>query len=181
MVCVVWGPVSEAAAQNAATLSISGPADANEGDSGTRNLAYTVSLSRQVPGDVPFEICFSGTATINRQGSWGTSGADYRTTAGGNPRGSTCESAALGANSFSSLDYPHIAIQVRGDTDVESDETVIATLSITGSARSRADITLGTSTHTHTILDDDTVALPEVTIAAGSSSVTEGDPMPASR
>ena len=175
MVCVVWGPVSEAAAQ-AATLSISGPADANEGDSGIRSLTYTVSLSKQVPGTVPFEICFSGTATINTQddgqGGWGTPGADYRTTHGGSPRTNTCERASLGADAFSSLDYPHIAIQVRGDTDVESDETVIATLSLLGDARS--DVTLGTSTHTHTILDDDTVALPEVTIAAGSSSVTEG-------
>ena len=171
---MVWGPVSEAAAQ-AATLSLSGPADANEGDSGTRSLSYTVTLSKQVPGTVPFEICFSGTATISAQddeGGWGTPGVDYRTTLSNSPRGSTCEKGALGANAFSSLDYPHIGIQVRGDTDVESDETVIATLAFTGNPRS--DVTLGTSTHTHTILDDDTVALPEVTIAAGSSSVTEG-------
>ncbi len=172
---MVWGPVYEAAAQ-AATLSISGPADANEGDSGIRSLAYTVTLSKQVPGTVPFEICFSGTATINTQddgqGGWGTPGADYRTILSNSPRASTCEKASLGADAFSSLDYPHIAIQVRGDTDVESDETVIATLSFLGNARS--DVTLGTSTHTHTILDDDTVTLPEVTIAGGSSSVTEG-------
>ena len=174
MVCVVWGPVSEAAAQNAATLSISGPADANEGDSGMRSLTYTVTLSKQVPGNVVFEICFSGTATINTQGSWGTPGADYRTTSGSNPRGRTCISGAMGADSFSNLDYTLIGIQVRGDTDVESDETVIATLSPSAATRSRTDVTLGTSTHTHTILNDDTVALPGVTIAAGSSSVTEG-------
>ena len=168
MVCVVWGPVSEAAAQ--ATLSISGPADANEGDSGTRDLTYTVSLSQRISnGDVHWEICFSGTATIT-QGGWGTSGSDYRTTAGGSPRGSTCENGALGEN-YLSLTNTRVGIQVRGDTDVESDETVIATLSI---SNDRSDVTLGTSTHTHTILDDDTVALPEVTIAAGSSSVTEG-------
>ena len=166
--CMVWGPVSEAAAQ-AATLSLSGPADANEGDSGTRNLSYTVTLSKQVPGNLVFEICFSGTATITN-GGWGTSGSDYRTTVNNSPRGTACVTAAMGADSFSGLDYTFIGIQVRGDTDVESDETVIATLSI---STARSDVTLGTSTHTHTILDDDTVALPEVTIAAGSS-VTEG-------
>ena len=169
---MVWGPVSEAAAQ-AATLSISGPADANEGDSGTRNLSYTVTLSKQVPGDVAIEICFSGTATINRLPNWGTPGADYRTILSNSPRGSACETIALGANSSASLTNTHIGIQVRGDTDVESDETVIATLALTNNPP-RSDVTLGTSTHTHTILDDDTVALPEVTIAAGSSSVTEG-------
>ena len=165
---MVWGPVSEAAAQ-AATLSLSGPADANEGDSGIRNLSYTVTLSKQVPGNLVFKICFSGTATITN-GGWGTSGSDYRTTVNNSPRGTACVTAAMGADSFSGLDYTFIGIQVRGDTDVESDETVIATLSI---STARSDVTLGTSTHTHTILDDDTVALPEVTIAAGSS-VTEG-------
>ena len=56
MICIVWGPVSEAAAQ--ATLSISGPADANEGDSGIRNLSYTVTLSKQVPGNLVFDDLF---------------------------------------------------------------------------------------------------------------------------
>ena len=166
---MVWGPVSEAAAQ-AATLSLSGPADANEGDSGTRDLSYTVTLSKQISGVVLWQLCFSGTATINPQILW-VSGADYRTTNAGNPRGATCYNVGLGRN-FSSLTNTDIGIQVRGDTDVESDETVIATLSIIGTPPDG--VTLGTSTHTHTILDDDTVALPEVTIAAGASSVTEG-------
>ena len=170
MVCVVWGPVSEAAAQ--ATLSISGPADANEGDSGTRDLTYTVSLSQRLSDDdVHWEICFSGTATINTLPNWGTSGADYRTALRGSFRGSTCETGSLGEN-YLSLTNTSISIQVRGDTDVEPDETVIATLTFRGSVPDG--VTLGTSTHTHTILDDDTVALPEVTIAAGASSVTEG-------
>ena len=168
--CIVWGPVSEAGAQT--TLSISAPADANEGDSGTRDLTYTVSLSQRISnGNVHWEICFSGTATIDTQGGWGTSGADYRTTAGDSPRGSTCEDGSLGKN-YSSLTNTRVGIQVRGDTDVEPDETVIATLTIIGTPP--AGVTLGTSTHTHTILDDDTVALPEVTIAAGPSPVTEG-------
>ena len=168
---MVWGPVSEAAAQ-AATLSISGPADANEGDSGIRSLTYTVTLSQRIStGNVIFDICFTGTATINTQGTWGTSGADYQVTQGGNPRGDTCEGGALGKD-YNNLTNTQVDIQVRGDTDVEPDETVIATLTIIGTPP--AGVTLGTSTHTHTILDDDTVALPEVTIAAGPSPVTEG-------
>ena len=167
MICIVWGPVSEAAAQ--ATLSISGPADANEGDSGTRNLSYTVTLSQQISSNVFWMVCFSGTATISTDTDW-SAGSDYQATNAGAPLGNNCITGGAGA-SYTSLTAIHTGIQVRGDTDVESDETVIATLSIIGTPP--AGVTLGTSTHTHTILDDDTVALPEVTIAAGSS-VTEG-------
>ena len=44
-------------------------------------------------------------------------------------------------------------IRVQGDTDIESDETVIVTISLVSAP---AGVTLGTSTVTHTILDDDT-------------------------
>ena len=168
MVCVVWGPVSEAAAQ-AATLSISGPADANEGDSGTRRLTYTVTLSQAVSSTVNWQICLTGTATANTTFNGWSSGADYRGRLGALASGGTCFASSHGPGG--PLTRTDIDIQVRGDTDPESDETVIATLKLTGTVPTG--VTLGTSTHTHTILDDDTVALPEVTIAAGSS-VTEG-------
>ena len=71
---------------------------------------------------------------------------------------------------------------MKGDTDAESDETVIATLSF---RTNYEDSTLGTSTVTHTILDDDTAA-PEISVSlptsegeprsdAGEKKVDEGD------
>ncbi len=54
-----------------------------------------------------------------------------------------------------------VGIRVKGDTDAESDETVIATLSLRGSNEG---VTLGTSVVTHTILDDDTPA-PEISVS----------------
>ena len=165
---MVWGPVSEAAAQ--ATLSISGPADANEGDSGMSTFTYTVTLSQAVSSSVTWRICFTGTATISTAPGW-SSGADYRGRSGPLSTGTSC---FLSSHNTGTLTRDQIGFQVRGDTDVEPDETVIATLTLSGTPPDG--VTLGTSTHTHTILNDDTVALPEVTIAAGSSSVTEGDP-----
>ena len=168
MVCTVWGPISEAAAQNT-TLSLSGPADANEGDSGARTLTYTVTLSQAVSSIVEWKLCFSGTATYNTAFNGWSSGADYRTRLDNVAAGTICfldDHQVGGALANTDTD-----IQVRGDTNVEPNETVIATLTLTGTPP--AGVTLGTSTHTHTILNDDTVALPEVTIAAGSS-VTEG-------
>ena len=168
MVCTVWGPISEAAAQNV-TLSLSGPADANERNAGTRTRAYTVTLSQAVSSVVEWKLCFTGTATLSITFNGWSSGADYRTRSFGNATGSQCflDDHLVGE----ALANTDIDIQVRGDTDVEPDETVIATLTLRGTPP--AGVTLGTSTHTHTILNDDTVALPEVTIAAGSS-VTEG-------
>ncbi len=170
MVCTVWGPISEAAAQNNTTLSLSGPADANERNSGARTRTYTVTLSQAVSSIVEWELCFSGTATANTTFNGWSSSADYRTRTDGGATGTTCFHSAHQAGG--SLANTRIDIQVRGDTDVEPDETVIATLRLRNTPP--AGVTLGTSTHTHTILNDDTVALPEVTIAAGSSSVTEG-------
>ena len=170
MVCTVWGPISEAAAQTTTTLSLSGPADANERNSGARARVYTVTLSQAVLSNVEWQLCFTGTATYNTAFLGWSSGADYRTRLDGNATGAAC---FFGDHRVGeALAYTNIDIQVRGDTDVELDETVIATLTLRGTVPTG--VTLGTSTHTHTILNDDTVALPEVTIAAGSSSVTEG-------
>ena len=62
-----------------------------------------------------------------------------------------------------------ISIRVKGDTDLESDETVIATLSFSGNRN--PSVTLGTSVVTHTILDDDTPA-PEISV---SLPISEGE------
>ena len=62
-----------------------------------------------------------------------------------------------------------VGIRVKGDTAAESDETVIATLSIRSGYSSAA--TLGTSVVTHTIRDDDTPT-PEISV---SLPISEGE------
>ncbi len=144
------------------TLSLSGPADANEGNSGTRDLDYTVSLSQALTGSdyVGFQICFTGTATIDlTEAATIPASADYQTVSNTNPLNTNC--SPLGSFLPSgSLTKRGAIIRIKGDTDAESDETVIATLSITSQS---GGITLGTSTHTHTILDDDDTTAPGVT------------------
>ena len=53
-----------------------------------------------------------------------------------------------------------LGIRIRGDTDVEPDETVVASISLEGNVPG---VTLGTSTATYTILDDDDTTAPGVT------------------
>ena len=65
-----------------------------------------------------------------------------------------------------------LGIRIRGDTAFESDETVVATLSLTSAPPG---VTLGTSTATYTILNDDEDDRPVVTVTRFSSAaVTEG-------
>ncbi len=81
-------------------------------------------------------------------------------------------------------DRPQIAgsARIRGDTDAEPDETVIAEITLQGNPTG---VTLGTSTATHTILDDDTPT-PEISVSlpisegesrsdAGEKKVTESE------
>ena len=165
-----------AAGAQAQTLSISGPAaSANEGDSSTRDLTYTVSLSQAVSGSdfVICKICFTGTATIDLTlATTIPASADYQLTRGGSPWDSNCTPNLAFTSSTSSLSNTQIGIRIKGDTDAESDETVIATLSIVANT---AGATLGTSTHTHTILDDDNTApsvdntIPDQTATVGTA------------
>ncbi len=154
----------EAQAQTA-TLSISPPADANEGSSGTRDLFVTVTLSAGVSQTTGYQVCFTGTASIDTtQAGTIPDAADYQpiATIGGTttPWAGNCITTGFIASNQTNASFP-IGIRVKGDTDAESDETVIATLSFVGSAPSG--VTLGTSTATYTILDDDTPA-PEISV-----------------
>ena len=164
------GFASEAQAQTA-TLSISGPADANEGDSSTRDLFFTVSLSSAVTASTSYQVCFSGTATIDTSmAATIPDSADYQplSSLAGivSPQNNSCltELIFMGGTSNSA-----IGIRVKGDTDAEFDETVTATLSLVGSVPTG--VTLGVSTATHTILDDDTPA-PEISV---SLPISEGE------
>ena len=119
-----------------------------------------------------FEVCFTGTATIDTTSvETIPDAADYRPLiiVGGSAflAGNNCVSNGQipSGNTSSTAD---LGIRVKGDTDAESDETVIATLSLVGP---NPGVTLGTSTATHTILDDDTPA-PEISV---SLPISEGE------
>ena len=157
-----------------ATLSLSGPATiADEGDSGTRDLVYTVSLSQAPSAKVYWKVCFAGTATADTDGGAINTNADYqlRTQREGTVEG-TCTKNYMFISGLRLNSANAIKIRVKGDTVVEQDETVTATLSIVGTPPS--DITLGTSTHTHTIRNDDAGGAD--TTAPRVSSITRQSP-----
>ena len=158
-VTVVEGPL----------LSIVAPADADEGDSGTTDRAFTVRLSKPVAQAFTYNICFSGTAS--RAATRGTipAGDDYQVVANSNAISHECDSAPVAAGATSDT---QIGIRVKGDSDREGDETVVATLSL-GSKAIALGIELGTSTATHTIQNDDTPVLSIV--APADADADEGD------
>ena len=158
-----------------ATLSLSGPAGANEGDSGTSDQYFTVSLSRAPSRFVSWQLCFGGSATLDASGG-GTipASADYQAISGQTPidlrgRSPVCTSRSFNSP-FNSLTNTDVGIRVKGDTDPESAETVIVTLTIDDGP---ADVVLGTSTVTYTIRDDDSTSQPAASFASGSSSAAE--------
>ena len=129
----------------------------------------TQSASRS--NTTSYRVCFTGTATIDTTAA-GTipDAADYQpltiVSGTGFPAGSNCLDGTIPSGTTSPPGDD--GIRVKGDTDAESDETVIATLSL----RVQTDaVTLGTSVVTHTILDDDTPA-PEISV---SLPISEGE------
>ena len=155
------GLAAPVAAQTSATVSVSAPANANEGNSGTKFKYFTVTLSRAISQNVTAQICYSGTATRGAS-------ADYQLASSNGVYNSNCWSVILSSGQTSSN---IIGIRIRGDTAFESDETVVATLSLTTAPPG---VTLGTSTATYTILNDDEDDRPVVTVTRVSATVTEG-------
>ncbi len=152
ILCLLVVGAGAVQAQN--TLSISAPANANEGDSGDRYLNFTVTLSSAISSNVVYRICLTGTATIDTSaGIRFSSSGDYQPTFGGNSATVSCmSSAAVFANATTST---AVGIRIKGDANYESDETVVATLSWPDGYTPPAGVTLGTTTATHTILNDD--------------------------
>ena len=140
---------------------------------------FTVSLSAAVGNLTNYTVCFTGTATIHTPSSRVFSApypaipgtADFQPTLDLSGVAlaiwnQNCVDAVIDDRETSP--YNIIGIRVKGDTDAESDETVIATLSLRGNTPG---VTLGTSVVTHTILDDDTPA-PEISV---SLPISEGE------
>ena len=118
----------------------------NEGDSGAKNLTFTVTLSAASGRQVTVDWADAGTGTT-------TSGTDYTAITGGTL------TFATGTTSRT------FNVSVTGDTTDELDETVVVTLSGATNA------TISTATGTGTIIDDDGAP----TLSIDSPSVTEGD------
>ncbi len=127
-------------------FSIDSPS-VTEGDSGTVNLTFTVSLSpaSHQPATVNYADAGTGTAT---------SGTDYEILAGGTL------SFAAGESSKT------IAVSVTGDTEFEPDETVVIALS-----NATSDASISTASGTGTIANDDDTPV----FSIDSPSVEEGD------
>ena len=126
------------------TVSINSPS-VTEGDSGSKNLTFTATLSKASTQQVTVNYADAGTGTA-------TSGTDYTAITGG------ALTFAVGTTSQT------FNVSVTGDTTDEADETVVVTLS------NAANATIATATGTGTITNDDGPAL-----SIDSPSVTEGD------
>ena len=146
-------------------LSISAPASADEGDSDKRDLEFAVTLTKAMPStSVFYRVCFTGSATIDKtQAGTIPAAADYQAIRGMG----TYHFTILNSNCVSSWIsswFPNpappnvIGIRVKGDTDVESNETVTATLTLTGDETNS--VFPGNSVVTHTILNDDDFSVP---------------------
>ena len=144
------------------TVSISAPTDANEGNSGVTNKLFAVTLSSAHTAPISVRVCYSGTATRGAS-------ADYQSRFSIAISTNSCATRLIATGSTGTNAY---GIQIRGDTDAEPDETVIATLSLVNPP---AGVVLGTSTATYTILNDDNNAptvdnvIPNQTATAGTA------------
>src|SRR5262249_7220474 len=123
-----------------------------EGNSGTHDLAFTVSLSAAATG--PVTVAYA-TSSGGGNGT-ATAGSDY--------------AAASGTRSFAAAETSKVVhVQVTGDTAVEANETLTLTLSSPSGA------TIADGTAIGTITNDDAAPLPtlsisDATFAEGSAS-----------
>ncbi|MDE0647365.1 MAG: hypothetical protein OXI08_04825, partial [Cyanobacteria bacterium MAG IRC4_bin_6] len=152
------------------TLTISGPAAADEGDGDPMQRLFTVGLSSAVTGKVSYQVCFSGTAKLG-SGS-GSLVQDYRMESNGatvsNEEGCLSGLELAAGETGSGQD---VGIAVLGDLFPEGDETVVATLSLEAAPEG---VVLGTNMATHTIRNDDG-SKATLTLPGATTSLVEGD------
>jgi hypothetical protein len=132
---------------DALTVSVQN-ASVVEGNSGTADLVFTVTLSAAATGAVSVAYAAGGGTA--------TAGSDYTATEG-------VLNFAAGETSKT------VVVPVIGDAEVEADETLVLTLSSPSGA------TLGTSTAVGTIANDDAPVASLPTITVGNASVSEGN------
>jgi uncharacterized repeat protein (TIGR01451 family) len=129
---VLVAPAASAPARSAATytVSIATPAPQPEGNSGSSSMTFNVSISPKVNDPQPVTVDYATT-----DGS-ATAGEDYGATSG------TLTVTQDGPS--------QIAVEIFGDTKVETDESFSVNLS-----NPSANATIGTGQATGTILNDD--------------------------
>ena len=163
--------------------------DSDSEDPGRRRISNTTKRQIRVqlfknpnpnydiPGGGPtFKICIrpdsGSTATRDHNGTW-DAGEDYRLFVGGTIVNGQCRAGLqFGSNGFSSS---RIEIDVRNDTDVEPDETVVFTVDFDSTEHKDS---IQVHPGTYTIRNDDfhvRVADPEVTIDQTGGPVDEGE------
>ena len=121
-------------------------ASVTEGNIGTVNLSFTISLSAIAGSDVTVDY-----ATSNGSA---TAGSDYTSASG---------TATITAGTTSTM----VSISVTGDTTVESDETFTLALSNPSGA------SITTTSATGTIINDDSAPLPNLSVS--NANVNEGN------
>ena len=166
---------------NEVTLTLSS-ASAPEGDSATRDVDVTVARSSGA-GQIYYRLCFSGTATLDRNGTM-AAGEDYRIIDDGGSVLTTFGSGSHancggfnGEISFGAGDVSHtFKIRVFGDTADEDSETVVVTLSESATPLPNGwSISSTGNPATHTIANDDAPAgANELTLTLSSASAPEG-------
>ena len=132
----------------APTVAVANASAVTEGNSGTKNMSFTVTLSAASGKAITVPYTLTGTAT---------GGSDYETPA------TTSLSIPAGDRSGT------IVIKVKGDTTDEPNETIIVTLN--NPTHATVSSTQGAGTATGTITDDD--ATPTATLALTPASITE--------
>ena len=165
------------------SLTAFSSAVADEGDSGGTDYLIGVTLSEALTGDeIAFlNLCFSGTATRFTNTSGSDTDYEVREAAdlSNNLTFPMCRFFLLSASFGTSGDV--VSVRVIGDTVLERDETVTATLELTTGQigtpppSSPADFSIGRETVTFTIRNDEnsapTVAtpIPDQTARAGTA------------
>jgi serine protease len=137
------------AVSDGAFLTISEPAAAMEGDSGTQVYAFTVNLSQALATDVSFDIATSDVTA--------TAGSDY------------VANSTLGMEIPAGETTATFNVTVNGDTTTESDETFLVTMSnVVGDASLLDDTAVGTITN-----DDMTTLVNGVPITGLADAVVD--------
>ncbi len=146
-----WDAAFDSAVPAAPTIAVS-DATVAEGNSGTAQLVFTITLSKAATGPVTVQYATThGTATA---------GTDY--------------TAATGTVTFAAGETSKtVSIAVKGDTTVEGNETV--TLKLTDATGA----TIADASGTGTITNDDVaptlpaISIADVTVAEGNSGTTQ--------
>ncbi|MCW6050765.1 DUF4347 domain-containing protein [Lyngbya sp. CCAP 1446/10] len=134
------------------------PANLAEGNSGNQPVTFTVTRSGGIGVASTVDYAIAGTADSS----------DYN-----NIGGTSGATATTGTISFAATETSKtITLDVLGDTVVEPDETIIATLSNPNLTAAPESSTITTATATTTINNDD--AAPEIQVLDGTTDIADG-------